>query len=109
MSDLVAIAFSSKEKAQQALQRAVEMQKQHLVDLGDAVIVTKDENGKVNLQQSINTTAMGAASGGLWGALIGMLFLNPLLGLAVGAASRSARRRERSAATSPTSASTTTS
>ena len=87
MSDLIAIAFDSKDKAQQALQRAVEMQKSHLLDLGDAVIVTKDENGKVNLQQSINLVAAGAASGGMWGTLIGLLFLNPLLGLAAGAAS----------------------
>lgn len=32
-------------------------------------------------------TAAGAASGGLWGTVIGPLFLNPLLGLAVGAPS----------------------
>lgn len=87
MSDLIAIAFDNKEKAQQALTRASEMRKQHLIDLGDAVIVSKDENGKVNLQQSINMTAAGAATGGLWGSLIGLLFLNPILGLAVGAAS----------------------
>ena len=87
MSDLIAITFDSKEKAQQALNRAVEMQKQHLVDLGDAVIVTKDENGKVKLRQSMNMVAAGAASGSLWGTLVGLLFLNPLLGLALGAAS----------------------
>ena len=87
MSDLIAIAFDSKDKAQAALSRAMEMQKSHLLDLGDAVIVSKDENGKVKLQQSMNMVAAGAASGGLWGTLIGMLFLNPLLGLAAGAAS----------------------
>ena len=32
-------------------------------------------------------TAVGAASGGVWGALIGMLFLNPLLGAGAGALS----------------------
>ena len=87
MSDLIAIAFDSKDKAQTALTRAMEMQKSHLLDLGDAVIVSKDENGKVKLQQSMNMTAMGATSGGLWGTVVGMLFLNPLLGLAAGAAS----------------------
>jgi uncharacterized membrane protein len=30
-------------------------------------------------------TTVGAASGGMWGALIGLLFLNPLLGAAIGA------------------------
>ena len=33
----------------------------------------------------MNTTAAGAAGGALWGTLIGMLFLNPILGAAVGA------------------------
>jgi uncharacterized membrane protein len=31
-------------------------------------------------------TAAGALSGGFWGSLIGLIFLNPLLGMAVGAA-----------------------
>src|SRR5262249_20442174 len=30
-------------------------------------------------------TAQGAMSGGFWGALIGLIFLNPLLGVAIGA------------------------
>lgn len=32
-----------------------------------------------------NLTAAGAVSGGFWGALVGLLFLNPGLGIAVGA------------------------
>ena len=43
------------------------------------------KEGKVRLHQAVNTTAAGALSGGFWGALIGMIFLNPLLGMAVGA------------------------
>ncbi|RLA95311.1 MAG: hypothetical protein DRG83_18760, partial [Deltaproteobacteria bacterium] len=48
-------------------------------------VVTKDAQGKVKLHQAINLTAAGAVSGGFWGALIGILFMNPLLGAAVGA------------------------
>ena len=40
-------------------------------------------NGKIKLHQAINLTAAGAISGGFWGSLIGLIFLNPLLGLAV--------------------------
>lgn len=87
MADLIAVSFDSRETAEEALAKLTRMQKQHLVDLADAVIVTKDVDGRVQLKQSINLTAMGAASGGLWGTLIGLLFLNPLLGLAAGAAS----------------------
>jgi uncharacterized membrane protein len=51
----------------------------------DVVVVTKDDAGKVKLHQAMNLTAMGATGGGFWGMLIGMIFLNPLLGAAVGA------------------------
>jgi uncharacterized membrane protein len=33
----------------------------------------------------VNTTMTGAASGGFWGMLFGLVFLNPLIGLALGA------------------------
>jgi uncharacterized membrane protein len=46
----------------------------------------RDDKGKVKLRQMYNLTAAGAASGGFWGALIGLLFLNPLFGFAIGAA-----------------------
>jgi len=49
------------------------------------VVAVKDQQGKVKLHQAVNLTAAGAVSGGFWGALIGLLFLNPVLGLAIGA------------------------
>lgn len=49
------------------------------------MVVTKDEKGKVKLHQAVNLTAAGAVGGGFWGMLIGMIFLNPLLGMAAGA------------------------
>jgi uncharacterized membrane protein len=49
------------------------------------VVAVKNEKDKVRLHQAVNVTAAGALSGGFWGTLIGMIFLNPLLGLAVGA------------------------
>ena len=61
------------------------MQQAYLIDLEDAVVAVKNAKGKIKLEQPINLTALGAASGGFWGALIGMIFLAPLFGLAVGA------------------------
>src|SRR5258708_3894814 len=60
---------------------------QILIELGDAVIAVKHDDGTVKLNQLINTAAAGALSGGFWGTLVGMIFLMPLLGAAVGAAS----------------------
>ena len=56
----------------------------------DAVVAVKKENGKIKLHQAFNLTAAGAVSGGFWGSLIGLMFLNPLLGAAVGAAAGAA-------------------
>ncbi|MCB5201147.1 DUF1269 domain-containing protein [Neorhizobium sp. T786] len=87
MSDLIAIVYPTEAKAEEVRQRLFDLQKEYLVKIGDAVIATKTEGGKVKLNQVVNTTAAGAASGSFWGLLIGVLFLNPLLGVAVGAAS----------------------
>ena len=69
------------------------MTKEYLIDIGDAAIAVKTDDGKVKLNQLMNMTAAGAAGGSFWGLLIGVLFLNPLLGVAAGAAARRARRR----------------
>ena len=86
MNTLVVVGYNELHKAEEVRITLVKLQKDYLIDMEDAVAVTKDENGKVKLHQAINLTAAGAASGGFWGMLIGMIFLNPLLGLAVGAA-----------------------
>jgi uncharacterized membrane protein len=87
MADLVEIAFPSEEKAEQVRQKLLDMQKEYLIELSDAVIAVKQPNGHVKLNQLFNPTASGAASGTFWGALIGMIFLMPLAGAAIGAAS----------------------
>jgi uncharacterized membrane protein len=51
------------------------------------VVVTRNDKGKVKLHQAVSPGAAGAAGGAVWGGLIGLLFLAPLLGMAVGAAS----------------------
>ena len=51
------------------------------------MVAVRDEKGKVKLHQIHNMTAAGAVSGSFWGLLIGLIFMNPLLGLAAGAAS----------------------
>ena len=87
MSDLKAIIYPSEAKAEEVRQRLFKLQKEYLITISDAVIAVKTEAGPVKLNQLVNTTAMGAASGSFWGLLIGVIFLNPILGVAIGAAS----------------------
>jgi len=87
MSDLIVIVYPTESKAEEVRQTLLGLQKEYVIKLGDAVIATKTDTGKIKLNQLINTTSAGAVSGGFWGLLIGILFLNPLIGVAVGSAS----------------------
>jgi uncharacterized membrane protein len=85
MSTLVVIEYEDQYKAEEVRLKLRKMQKEYLLDMEDAVVAVKDENGKIKLHQAVNLTGLGAVSGGFWGALVGLIFLNPLLGMAVGA------------------------
>jgi uncharacterized membrane protein len=87
MTDLVVIAFPTEAKAEEVRQKLLAMQKEYLLELGDAVIAVKDAQGNIKLNQLINTTKTGAVGGAFWGALVGLIFLMPLAGAALGAAS----------------------
>ena len=87
MSDLVAIVYPSEAKAEDVRQRLFKLQKEYLITISDAVIAVKTDSGGIKLNQLVNTTAVGAMTGSFWGLLIGVLFLNPIIGVAVGAAS----------------------
>jgi uncharacterized membrane protein len=87
MSSLVAVVFNDETTAFEMRAALAKMQKDYLIEMEDAVVVTKGKDGNTKLHQAVNLTAAGAVGGGFWGMLIGMLFLNPLIGAAVGAAS----------------------
>lgn len=87
MSDLVAIVYPSVQQAEDMRTKLMGLQREYLIELGDAVVAEKMSDGDVKLHQLMNLTAAGAASGSIWGALVGMIFLMPLVGAAVGAAS----------------------
>ncbi|EDY37307.1 membrane protein of uknown function [Cyanobium sp. PCC 7001] len=85
MSSLVVVGFPKAEEAEAVRRELVDIQREQLIALEDAVVVEHDAEGQVHLRQALNLTAAGALGGGFWGTLVGLLFLNPLLGAAVGA------------------------
>lgn len=87
MSDLLVIAFDTESDGFELRTELVKMQKEYLIELEDAVVVTRPSADDIQLHQAMNLTAAGAVGGGFWGTLVGLVFLNPLLGAAVGAAS----------------------
>src|SRR4051812_40306344 len=87
MSTLIAIAYPDAATAERVRAELIQATKEHLVDLEDAVVVEHQPDGKIKLHQAMSTAGAGAAGGALWGGLIGLLFLAPLFGMAIGAAS----------------------
>lgn len=85
MSDLIVVAYDTEDEAEAVRSKLVTLAKEYLLEMEDAVVAVKQQDGKVKLQQMYNLTAGGAVAGGFWGLLIGAIFLNPLLGAAVGA------------------------
>jgi uncharacterized membrane protein len=87
LSDLLVIEFSSEEKAEGVREILLAMQKEYLIELGDAVVAVKDANGRIKLNQLFQPIAQGTVSGMFWSSLIGLLFMTPVAGAAIGAAS----------------------
>ena len=90
MSTLIAVAYPDLATAEKVRALLGDLQKQKLIQLEDAVVVERKEDGKVKLHQAVSTTGAAAAGGALWGGLIGLLFFMPLLGAAIGGATGAA-------------------
>ncbi len=86
MSTLVVVEYEDPFKADEVRLMLWKLQKDYLIDLADAVVAIKDAQGRLKLHQAVDHTPIGATQGGFWGALIGLMFLTPLLGATVGAA-----------------------
>ena len=85
MTHLVVLGVDNRDDAERLFDLAGDLAKQELLQLQDAAYAYRDDTGKVRIQQAVSLTGAGAASGALWGTLIGMLFLMPVAGLAIGA------------------------
>ena len=49
MADLVIVAYESEEKAEAARKKLIELQKEYLIELGDAVVAVRQQDGSVKL------------------------------------------------------------
>ncbi|MCS6843345.1 MAG: DUF1269 domain-containing protein [Caldilineales bacterium] len=85
MSELIVLAFKDEATALEARRELINLQKQHLIALADAAMVTRREDGKVKIKQAYDLVGVGALGGAFWGMLIGLFFFMPWLGMAIGA------------------------
>lgn len=87
MATLSVLKFDTPDGAENGLKLVESLQKQQLITLQDAAIVTWKEGAKKpKTKQLVNLAGVGALNGAFWGMLFGLIFFIPLLGMAVGAA-----------------------
>jgi uncharacterized membrane protein len=85
MTDLVVLAFDGEDTAAQVRNKLVDLNKQYLLNLREAVEIVRRADGKIKIKEEPRLTGIGMLGGAFWGFLIGWIFLLPEVGFAVGA------------------------
>ena len=87
MATLSVLKFDTPGGAAEGLELVKSLEKQQLITLQDAAIVTWAEGAKKpKTKQLISLAGIGALNGAFWGMLFGLIFFVPFFGMALGAA-----------------------
>jgi uncharacterized membrane protein len=83
---LVVLAFADELSAFALRELLCELEEENIIEVGDAVVATRNAQGKVRLHQSMPLVSAGAAIGSFLGMYLGFALLNPLFGAVAGVA-----------------------
>ena len=90
MSELVVVTYPDVYRAGEVCAILQRLHDEFLIEIEDIAYITREQNGKVKLHETVpvmaTSTRMGLVRGTIWGGLIGLIFLNPLLGMVTGGA-----------------------
>ena len=87
MTDMLVLAFDNIDGADNVKNKLVELNTQFLLKLDQLVEVVRKPDGQVKIKEEPKLTGAAALGGAFWGLLVGLIFLVPGVGLAVGAVS----------------------
>jgi uncharacterized membrane protein len=86
VATLTVLEFDNATGADQMVHALGDLQRQRLITVQDAAVVSWPQGAKKpKTQQLHNLAATGALGGAFWGMLFGLIFFVPILGAAVGA------------------------
>lgn len=86
MSELIVIGYDDRGVADAAFATVQDLQRDYVVHLNGLAVVSVDDDGRTHVDTTSRIVGVSAASGALWGAIFGILFLLPGVGLVTGAA-----------------------
>ena len=88
-TELIVVAFTDEHKAEEALKDLKQLDKEDLIDVVNAAVLLKDQNGKASIKETADPdTKQGVLFGAVAGGLIGLLGgpAGVVLGASAGAA-----------------------
>ncbi len=84
MAELVVIGYPDVDTANNALDTVHTLEGDLILETAGAAVVEMKPDGEVEMATKTGATSSGAAMGGFWGLLFGLLFLVPGAGLVIG-------------------------
>jgi uncharacterized membrane protein len=84
MSDLIVIGYETEKKAEHVLDELLALENEDLVDLEDAAVLSRNAKGHLKVTTRHRYVAGAGLTGVFWGVLVGLLFVQPLAGAAIG-------------------------
>lgn len=76
---IIGMSFDRTTRAEEVLLALVHLQQAGEFAMSDAVVVWKDDDGKVRIRQTVDPTpGRSALTGSIWGMLVGVLFAPPV-------------------------------
>jgi uncharacterized membrane protein len=85
VSELIAIAYPDEATVERARENLRQIQTDGLVQVDDAVVMTRGRDGTLEVHQGATGVGGAAVSGAVSGGLIGLALMAPLFGMAAGA------------------------
>jgi uncharacterized membrane protein len=87
MATLVAIGYPDEGTATQAMETVQHLESELIIQADQVAAISRDMDGQLHVHSGhgVSGTAGGAAIGGFWGFLFGLLFFIPIAGIAIGA------------------------
>jgi len=88
-AELIVVGFGDAAAAEKARDEVFGVSPDDLApfsQLSEAVVATRDQDGKIRLSHLVHLWPLKTGAGFLWGLLVGAIFLHPIFGLVSGAA-----------------------
>lgn len=84
-SNITVIVFDDEVKAKAVRLKLLKLQREGFIELEDAVVVVKEQDGTARYHQMHKLTRKGGLAGSITGLIVGSIFFTPLIGVVFGA------------------------